>query len=78
MPSIDNHHETVRIFDDVTCIYHHEIWHVYKVNCYILPITNINPLNKTIFTQLNLFLKLALFAGHPVTVGGSVHRVGDD
>ncbi len=20
-------------FDDVTCIYHHEIWHVYKVNC---------------------------------------------
>ncbi len=20
-------------FDDVTCIYHQEIWHVYKVNC---------------------------------------------
>ncbi len=21
------------LFDDVTCIYHHKIWHVYKVNC---------------------------------------------
>ncbi len=20
-------------FNDVTCIYHHEIWHVYKMNC---------------------------------------------
>ncbi len=21
------------IFDDVACIYHQEIWHVYNVNC---------------------------------------------
>ncbi len=21
------------LFDDVTCIYHQEIWHLYKVNC---------------------------------------------
>ncbi len=24
----------VLMFDKVTCIYHHEIWYVYNVNCY--------------------------------------------
>ncbi len=57
------------LFDDVTCIYHHEIRHVYKVNCYLLPITKIALPNTTIFTQLNLFLKFAPCQGHAMHRG---------
>ncbi len=38
---------------NVTCIYHHEVWHVYNVNCYFLPITKIIAPNITTFIQLN-------------------------
>ncbi len=54
------------IFDGVTFITH-GVWHVYIVNCQLVPITGIIALNITIFAQLN-----------PGTVGGSVHHVGDD
>ncbi len=44
------------LFDDVTCIYYYEKWHVYNVNRQLLPITKIVLPNITTFTQLNLFL----------------------
>ncbi len=56
-------------FDDVTCIYHHEIWHVYKVNCQLLPLTEIILQNTTIFTQLTLFLKCTPCQGHAMHCG---------
>ncbi len=51
------------IVDDVIYIYHHEVWQVYNVNCYLLPITKIMALDISNFIQLNL-LKLAPCEGH--------------
>ncbi len=63
------------IINGVTCIYHQETWHVYKVYVYkvyvykvnwqLLSITKIMVWNITIFTQLHLFLNLAPCEGHP-------------
>ncbi len=46
--------------------------------CQLLPITKIIAWSITIFTQLNLFLKLAPCGDTPGTVAWSLHRAGDD
>ncbi len=60
------------LLDDVTCIYYHKIWYVYKVNCYLLPITKIIIPNFTTFTQLKPFLKSALYQGHAMHRGRTI------
>ncbi len=61
----------VLIFDDVTCIFQHKVWHLYNVNC---PPHNKNQSantgeNITTFIQLNLLMKLAPCEGHPMHHG---------
>ncbi len=63
-------------FDGVTCIYHYEVWHVYNVDFYLLPITKIIAANITTFIKLNIFLKFTLYVDHPWHCGQSSTMCG--
>ncbi len=64
------------IYVAVTCIYHNEIWHVYNLNCQLLPIIKIVAPNITTFAQLNCSYPISHMRDTPVTMAGSLFHVG--